>query len=52
MLRLTDIWIYKSCENSSGKWDIINIKVKVEINNVAFSKVLWLLEKMFWICYM
>ena len=46
MLRLTDFGI-KSCKNSNREWYIINSKVKVEINNVAISKCLWLLEKIF-----
>ena len=41
-----------SFKNSNGQWYIINSKVKVEINDVAISKSLLLLEKIFWIYYM
>ena len=30
----------------------INSKVKVEINDAAISKILWLLAKIFWVYYM
>ena len=34
-------------KNSNHEWCIMNSKVKVEINGVAISKRLWLLEKIF-----
>ena len=43
MLRLTDFGI----NTSYLPLYIINSKVRVEINNVAISKCLWLLEKIF-----
>ena len=36
-----------SCKNSSGEWYIINSKPKIEINDIAISESLWLLEKIF-----
>ena len=32
---------------SNGEWYVVNSKVKVEINDVAIIKSLWLLEKIF-----
>ena len=43
MLRLTNFGI-NTCKNSNGEWHVINNKVKVEIEDVAISKSLWLLE--------
>ena len=44
MLKLIDFRINTShtCKNSNGEWYIIKSKVKVEINDVATSKSLWL----------
>ena len=35
------------CKNSNREWYILNNKLKVEINDAAFSKRLWSLVKIF-----
>ena len=36
----------------NSEWYIIENKIKVETNNVAISKDVWLLDKIFWMHYM
>ena len=52
-MRLTDFRINTSIFQKFERWtvNIINSKVKVKINDVAISKSLWLLGKIFWIYY-